>query len=112
MKSCRTAERRMHFVAVGPLDHTAQQGCDPFVFGDEYLFDQIFDLVAHSRPVFGSEARFGSYAGQRVLFAASTNLISRRRFSFFSSVSATGVELSSTTPSSRSGYFSQKARAT
>ena len=58
-----------HFVAVGPLDHTAQQGCDPFVFGDEYLFDQIFDLVAHSRPVFGSEARFGSYAGQRVLFA-------------------------------------------
>ena len=101
-----------HFVAVGPLDHTAQQGCDPFVFGDEYLFDQIFDLVAHSRPVFGSEARFGSYAGQRVLFACFDQFDFPQAVFFLFVRIGVRRELSSTTPSSRSGYFSQKARAT
>ena len=45
-------------------------------------------------------------------FPASTSAISLRRFSAFSGVSGLGVELSSTTPSSISGWRSQKASAT
>ena len=60
----------------------------------------------------GAKPASGATCASSSLRPARTSAISRRRFSIFSGVSALGVELSSTTPSSISGWRSQKASAT
>ena len=54
----------------------------------------------------------GAVRASSSFFPASTSAISRSRPLLFSSLSASGVELKSTMPSSSSGWRSQQARAT